>query len=193
MVAATYFKLVQTMCYQFMSLTDYNRYPTLIDTILRLRAFEFKIQYTINAEGVINQVGDTLLYGRIQFSMGQLRTMVHRMIASTRQDMLKKLLLLQLDSEGEIMLETTPCPVIYQEKLVNNMVVQQARWSFIEDPRNQKGMSVEDLKRWLLSCVQQEKRLRHKFANMAASRVAIVAGGSVMWAKKRIQVYGKAM
>ena len=69
--------------------------PTPMDAILRLRAFGFKIRYTTNAEGVVDWVGDTLLYGQIQFSMAQLRIMVHGMIASTRQDMLKQLLLLQ--------------------------------------------------------------------------------------------------
>ena len=53
-VAATHFELVQTICHRFISLTNYNGYPTPIDAILRLRAFGFKIQYTTNAEGVIN-------------------------------------------------------------------------------------------------------------------------------------------
>ena len=58
--------------------------------------------------------------------MAQLRTMVHGMIASTRQDMLKQLLLLQLDSEGDVMPETTLCPAIYWDKLVDNAAAQQA-------------------------------------------------------------------
>ncbi|KAL6154872.1 hypothetical protein ACJQWK_01010 [Exserohilum turcicum] len=76
--------------------------------------------------------------------------MVHGMIASTRQDMLKQLLLLQLDSEGDVMPETTPCPAIYWDKLVDNAAAQQARWSFIEDARNRQATSVGDPKRWLL-------------------------------------------
>lgn len=76
---------------------------------------------------------------------------------------------------------------------MDNTAAQQAGWSFIEDPRNQEGTSVEDPKRWLLGRVQQEKRLRYEFADVVVSRVAMAVGGSVVWAKKRIRVYGKAM
>ncbi|KAL6154866.1 hypothetical protein ACJQWK_00890 [Exserohilum turcicum] len=64
-MAVTHFKLVQDMCHRFMALTDYNGRPTPMDAILRLRAFGFKIRYTTNAEGVVDWVGDTLLYGQI--------------------------------------------------------------------------------------------------------------------------------
>ncbi|KAL6155692.1 hypothetical protein ACJBU6_05896 [Exserohilum turcicum] len=191
--AATHFELVQDMCHRFMALTDYNGQPTPMDAILRLRAFGFKIQYTTNADGVVDWVGDTLLYGQIQFSMALLRTMVHGMIASTRQDMLKQLLLLQLDSEGEVVPETTPYPAIYWDKLVDNAAAQQAGWSFMEDARNWQATSVEDPKRWLLERIQQEKRLRHEFADVTASRVALAGGGGLVWVKERIQTYYQAM
>jgi hypothetical protein len=48
-----------------MTLIKYNSKPTPIDSILRLRAFGFKIQFTSNAEGVIDWVGNTLLYSNI--------------------------------------------------------------------------------------------------------------------------------
>ncbi|EOA85689.1 uncharacterized protein SETTUDRAFT_65393, partial [Exserohilum turcica Et28A] len=181
------------MCHRFMALTDYNGQPTPMDAILRLRAFGFKIRYTTNADGVVDWVGDTLLYGQIQFSMAQLRTMVHGMIASTRQDMLKQLLLLQLDGEGEVVPETTPCPAIYWDKLVDNAAAQQAGWSFMEDARNRQATSVGDPKRWLLGRIQQEKRLRHEFADVTASRVAIAGGGGLVWVKERIQAYYQGM
>lgn len=37
-----------------MTLVQYGGKPTPMDAILRLRAFEFKIQFTSNAEGVID-------------------------------------------------------------------------------------------------------------------------------------------
>jgi hypothetical protein len=48
-----------------MMLIEYNGKLTLMDSILRLRAFGFKIWFTTKAEGVIDWVGDTLLYGNI--------------------------------------------------------------------------------------------------------------------------------
>ncbi|KAL6168131.1 hypothetical protein ACJQWK_05789 [Exserohilum turcicum] len=119
--------------------------------------------------------------------------MVHGMIASTRQDMLKQLLLLQLDAEGEVMPGTTPCPAIYWDKLVDNAAAQQVGWSFMEDPRNHQATSVGDPKRWLIERIQQEKTLRYAFADAAASRVAIAEGGGLVWVKARIQAYGRAV
>jgi hypothetical protein len=37
-----------------MTLIEYSSKLTLIDSILQLRAFRFKIRFTTNAEGVIN-------------------------------------------------------------------------------------------------------------------------------------------
>jgi hypothetical protein len=45
---------VQEIANQFMTLTKYNGKPTPIDSILRLRAFGFKIRFTTNAEGVVD-------------------------------------------------------------------------------------------------------------------------------------------
>jgi hypothetical protein len=48
-----------------MTLIEYSGKLTLMDSILRLRAFRFKIRFTTNAEGVIDWLGDTLLYSNI--------------------------------------------------------------------------------------------------------------------------------
>jgi hypothetical protein len=87
-IAPPHLEFVQDMANRFMTLIEYNGRPTPMDSILRLRAFGFKIRFTTNAEGVIDWVGDTLLYGNIQFSMPQLRSMIHGMIASARQHIL---------------------------------------------------------------------------------------------------------
>jgi hypothetical protein len=64
-MAPSHHQLVQEMANRFMTLTEYGGKPTPMDTILRLRAFGFKIRFTTNAEGVIDWVGDTLLYSNI--------------------------------------------------------------------------------------------------------------------------------
>jgi hypothetical protein len=138
-------------------------------------------------------MGDTLLYGHIQFSMLELRCMVHGMIASTRQDMLKNLLLLQLDGEGIVDPKTTPCPDIYWDQLVDNPANEQVGWSFMQDPRNQGATSVPDPAQWLMHRIRQEKPLREAFVDVEASRASMASGGAVVWSKKRIQAYCKAM
>ncbi len=79
-IAPGHHHFVQEMSNRFMTLAAYGGQPTPMDTILRLRAFGFKIRFTTNAEGVIDWIGDTLLYGNIQFSMPQLRSMIHGMV-----------------------------------------------------------------------------------------------------------------
>jgi hypothetical protein len=111
-IAPPHLEFVQDIANRFMTLIEYSGKLTPMDSILRLRAFRFKIRFTTNAEGVINWLGDTLLYGNIQFSMPQLRSMIYSMIASARQHILANLMLLQIDSEGLIAKDTTACLTI---------------------------------------------------------------------------------
>jgi hypothetical protein len=53
-MAPPHLQFVQEMASRFITLTKYNGKPTPIDSILRLRAFRFKIQFTTNVEGVVN-------------------------------------------------------------------------------------------------------------------------------------------
>ena len=82
------------------------------------------------------------------------------MIASTRQQILQDLLLLQVDSEGMVAKKTTALPMIDWGRLVDNAAEQKIGWSFMEDPRNKHATSVEDPKRWLGRRLGEEKALR---------------------------------
>jgi hypothetical protein len=192
-MAPSHHQLVQEMANRFMTLTEYGGKPTPMDTILRLRAFGFKIRFTTNAEGVIDWVGDTLLYSNIQFSMPQLRSMIHGMIASARHQILKELMLLQVDNEGVVANSMTALPVIDWGRLVDNAAEQRVGWSFMEDPRNQNATSVEDPKKWLGQRVGKEKALQSQFIDVEATRAALASGGGVVWVKDRVQAYGKSM
>ena len=192
-IAPPHLEFVQDMANRFMTLIEYNGKPTPMDSILRLRAFGFKIRFTTNAEGVIDWIGDTLLYGNIQFNMPQLRSMIHGMIASARQHILANLMLLQIDSEGSVARDTTACPTIDWGKLVDNAAEQQVGWSFMEDPRNKHATSVEEPKQWLAQRLQNEKAIRNQFIDVEATRAALARGGGVVWAETRIQAYGQAM
>ncbi|KAL6161925.1 hypothetical protein ACJQWK_11941 [Exserohilum turcicum] len=78
--------------------------------------------------------------------MSQLRCMVHGMIATARQQILQELLLLKLDSKGIVDPTTTPCPVLYWDKLRDNAAERQMGWSFMNDPRNKRATSVPNPK-----------------------------------------------
>jgi superfamily II DNA helicase RecQ len=194
-MAPPHFEFVQDMAKRFMTLTEYNGKPTPMDSILRLRAFGFKIRFTTNAEGVVDWAGDTLLYANIQFSMPQLRSMIHGMMASARQQILSDLMLLQVDSEGGIAANTTACPAIHWDRLVDNAAEKRVGWSFMEDPRNKHATSVEEPKQWLGQRLQNEKKIRDEFINVEATRSALARdkGAGAVWGEDRVRAYGQAM
>jgi hypothetical protein len=69
-------------------------------------------------------------------------------------------MLLQVDSEGAVVENTTALLTIDWRKLVDNAAEQQAGWSFMEDPRNKHATSVEEPKQWLAQRLQNEKAIR---------------------------------
>ncbi|KAF2726600.1 hypothetical protein EJ04DRAFT_453022, partial [Polyplosphaeria fusca] len=133
--APSHFELVQAMVRQFMTLVEFNGKPTPIDTLQRMKAFGLKIRTDTIEEGVIDWIGDTLLYGKIQFSMPQLRSMVHGLIASTRQHLVERLMLRRVNMDGDV-IDRVPMPVINWDKLVDNAAEQRVGWSFMQDDRN---------------------------------------------------------
>ncbi|KAH5617489.1 hypothetical protein HBI23_255720 [Parastagonospora nodorum] len=192
-LAPGHHEFVKDMSSRFMTLEQYGGKPTPMDAILRLRAFGFKVRYTTNAEGVIDWVGDKLLYGNIQFTMAQLRSMIHGTIASTRHQMLKDLMLLQVDSEGAIAATETPCPVIDWSRLVDNAAEKQVGWSFMKDPRNQGATSVENPAHWLNQRVGDEKRVQQQWLDTPATRASFAQGGGLVWVKDAVRTYSEAM
>jgi hypothetical protein len=109
---------------------------------------EIRVQDLVHDQygGVIDWVGDTLLYCNFQFSMTQLRSMTYGMVASARHQILKESLLLQVDGEGIVGSKDTACPVVDWDRLVDNAAKQQVRWSFIDDLRNKNATSVQNPK-----------------------------------------------
>lgn len=191
-LAQTILSYVQEMASQFMTLMQFNGRSTPMDTILRLRSFGLKIRFTTNSEGVIDWIGETLLYGHVQFSMPQLRSMIHGMIASAQQHIWAKLMLLQVDNEGAVT-GPTALPDIHWDRLVDNAAEQRVGWSFMDDPRNKNATSVDDPKQWLRQHVVNEKTIRCQFVDTEASRAALATGRRVVWVKDRVQAYGQAM
>jgi hypothetical protein len=103
--------------------------------------------------------------------------MIRGMIASARHQILKELMLLQVDNEGVVANNTTTLPVIDWGRLVDNAAEQRVGWSFMEDPRNENATSVEDPKKWLSQRVGKEKALRCQFIDVAATQAALARGG----------------
>ena len=74
---------------------------------MRLRTYGLKVRFSSNADGVIEWMDDTLLYGHIKFSIPDLRSMVHGLVETTRIKLQRDLLLLEVDEEGVITPESS--------------------------------------------------------------------------------------
>jgi superfamily II DNA helicase RecQ len=188
------FELVQDMAGQFMTLTSYGGSPSPMDWILRLRTYGMKIQFNSNSEGVIQWVGDTILCGQIQFSMPQLRGMIHGLVAVAQLELHQGLLLLQVDGNGAVQEGATQLPVLDWAYLVDNPAETKVGWSFLDDARN--GFGGVDGKRWLQERVVREKPLQDAFVDTAATLAGQTSSQGhqgVVWKAERIREYSKVM
>ena len=191
-IAPGHFQFVQEMANRFMTLVSYGGLPCPMDSLQRLKAYGMKIRFTTNAEGVIEWVDDTLLYGNIQFSMPQLRSMVHGLVETTRRELRQDLLLLDMDDEGNVTEDSAQVPGIDWDHLVDNPAERRVGWSFIEDPRN-NALGFNDGRSWLTRRVIEEKPVREAFIDVGATNATIAGGRGVVWRGDRIRRYGQAM
>jgi hypothetical protein len=83
-----------------------------MNSILRLRSYGMAIAANTNAKGVINWHGNELLYDHVQFSITLLRTMVHKMVYAARMQLLRKMLLLNVNDKGQNAAGATAIPFI---------------------------------------------------------------------------------
>jgi superfamily II DNA helicase RecQ len=190
-MATSHFDLVRQSVTSFMTLTDYGGRPTPMDWVLRLRAYGKGANKETNAVGHVLWVGDEILYGYVRYSMPQLRSMIHGLVASTRAELQRDLLLLDVDASGDPVEGATVLPAVEWDKLVDNPAELRSGWNFLQDPRNTFGGV--DGASWLTGRVVCEKKLRRAFVDTEASTLAIAAGHGVAWVKQRVEQYERAM
>jgi hypothetical protein len=71
-----------------------------MDSILRLRSYKIAIAANTNAKKIINWHENELLYNHVQFSIELLRIIVYSIIYAARMQLLRKMLLLDVDDKG---------------------------------------------------------------------------------------------
>ena len=126
--------------------------------MLDLRTYGRAIHSNTTAEGKIDWIGDRILYGEIQFTMGQLRGMVLGLVNETRRILMEDI----LDISGE-----EKAPKIAWNSLRDDPVQKKPGWNFIQDERNQWEV---DGKWWLwnhLNRPTSKYRLIRSEANFA--------------------------
>lgn len=88
-------ELVQQDVDRFMTITAFGGSPHPMNTIYTQKMYGMKIRYTTNADGQVGWSGDqqdVILVRKIQFSMGQIRELVHGLLDTTRRRLAGELL-----------------------------------------------------------------------------------------------------
>ena len=117
-------KLVQRYMDQCMIRGTHGAMQWMLD----LRTYGLKIHYNTTAEGCIDWVGEQISWkGSVQFTMQELREMVHKLIRESREILFHDLMLVQCEKE---------IPKIPWSSLRDNPRNEEVGWSYLEDERN---------------------------------------------------------
>ena len=69
--------------------------------------------------------------------MHQLRSMIHGLVVSTREQLWRELLFLDVDDDGRIKPGSVALPPLNLDELFDNPSELRDGWNFLQDPRNQ--------------------------------------------------------
>lgn len=152
-------ELVGEMAARFMTLADFNHKATPMNRLLRLRALARAEGARRNAEGVLSWSGDRLLIDQQSFTLENLRSTVHGLYETARLQLLKDVLLLDLDARDQVRAGTSMLPELCLDKLVDQPADMSPGFSFLRHPDN--GM--ESWETWLLYRVVEEPVLQSRF------------------------------
>ena len=117
-----------------MGLEGGKRDPSPMDWIWNTRSYGMKIRYATTADGKVGWDGETILDGKIEYSMTQLRNATHGLVSKAGIGLMKELMLVEMNIDNEV--NKGQVPPIHWVKLRDNPVESQVGWSFLQDPRN---------------------------------------------------------
>jgi hypothetical protein len=152
-------ELVGEMSTRFMVLSDYSHIATPMNRLLRLRALARSESRRRNADGVLSWSGDRLLINQQSFSLDDLRSTVKGLYETARMQLLKDVLLLELDARDQVRSGTTMLPELNLDRLVDQPADMSTGYSFLRHPDN----NLESWQTWLLFRVVEEPALRKRF------------------------------
>ncbi|KAK5020800.1 hypothetical protein LTS07_011424 [Exophiala sideris] len=160
--------------------------PSPIAFLLSLRTYGFTIHYDTPGSNILNWHRDEVYCGGIRFTMSQLRGTIHGLVHTTREQLLRDLLLLHSDPHGHVREGTTGLPALDLSSLVDNPSQIQEGFSFLRDARNQFSVKGET---WLFHRVVSEVRSRQKWVNVDTE----AADDAVAWQTRHITRYFRAV
>ncbi len=138
------------------------------------------IRAKATAEPKVTWEGSTILWEEKSCSISQMQTMMHSWVAKARHILMTELMMIDVDSTGEV--NEGQVPPIDWSQVYDNMAETRVGWSFLDDSRSRFSV---DGQWWLWNRVFQQAHLRRRF--VAAEQ----ADGQVEWRNKKNPAYGR--
>ena len=127
---------VQQDVVRFMTMTEFGSQPHPIQTIYTQKMYGLKIRYTTNADGQIGWSGannNIIVSRKVAFSIDQIRTVVHGLLATTRKRLVEDLMFMVL---GVSNWRAEDIPDFDIAGIFDNYSVTDEGFNFIYDARN---------------------------------------------------------
>jgi hypothetical protein len=157
--APTVFELVKEMVRRFMTLTEFDGEPSPMNRMLHMRTYAYaKAKETMSA-GRVSWDRDRLLIDKQSFTLADLQSMAKGLYETVRLQLLRDVLLLDVDETGSVRPGTTPLPDLCLDKLVGQPAEMASGWSFLKHPENHFDKWAD----WLFTRVLTEPQLRDRF------------------------------
>jgi superfamily II DNA helicase RecQ len=158
---ATAFELVKDMVRRFMTLTEFDGKPSPMNRMLHMRTYAYATAKETMTGGRVSWDRDRLLIDKQSFTLADLQSMAKGLYETVRLQLLRDILLLDVDERGEVRPGTTPLPSLSLDKLVDQPAEMAKGWTFLKHPEN--GLASWD--DWLFNRVLTEPRLRQRFVH----------------------------
>lgn len=178
--APTTYELVKDMAERFLTLSDFQGKPSPMNRMLRLRTLARAQAKRRNTPGTVAWDGDRLLVDKQSFLLADLRSTVKGLYETARLQLLRDVLLLDLDETDQVRPGTTTLPALSMDKLVDQPAELATGWSFLKHPDNK----LDTWQDWLLDRVLGEAPLRERF---------IRGTDSVLWRDHAVARYMKGV
>jgi hypothetical protein len=94
--ASSHYVLTRGLVSAFMTMAHDGKDPKPMQWLYRSWSYGFKIRYTTTAEGMIQWIGDDVLYPKIRFSISQFRGMIHGLVGEAREELFEKLIIVRV-------------------------------------------------------------------------------------------------
>jgi superfamily II DNA helicase RecQ len=157
--APTVFQLVKEMVRRFMTLTEFDGEPSPMNRMFHMRTYAYAKSKETMSAGRVSWDRDKLLIDKESFTLADLQSMAKGLYETVRMNLLRDVLLLDVDETGGVRPGATQLPELCLNKLVDQPAELASGWNFLKHPSNKLDAWAD----WLYMRVLTEPQLQERF------------------------------